>query len=249
MTRSVKTKRGAEHPKVLLRRTLAGFEPAAPWVAEQLMHYSIGAVIEAQFWQSRSPEHLALYWCVLHGCVENSENKYGRTTDLHDALKIALGYTHKIRMLDVGPGHLILTRLAALIVKILKHDGLPWWAKEFLDQAFKLCMELGEHVGDTIVMPGSIALDKMDQSEFRVYFDRAMGELRKAGYPVDELIKQGKDKLKHTAGPPAQPLLDGAAHGRSQTPTGRDRNHQDQATHAAPGAPDQTAGHHAGDAL
>jgi hypothetical protein len=33
------------------------------------------------------------------GLVANSEGKYGRAEDLHDMLKIALGYTRRIKML------------------------------------------------------------------------------------------------------------------------------------------------------
>jgi hypothetical protein len=38
---------------------------------------------------------------------------------------------------------------------------------DLFDQTAELVESLYQHIGDTVIMPGSIALDKMDQAEFR----------------------------------------------------------------------------------
>lgn len=163
-------KRNSEHPRLVMRVGLnKKLEHVVPWGEEMMMHYPLGADVEVQIYQRRSLEHTRLYWAVLHAIVDNTENKYGSAEDLHSAIKVALGYTHKIKLIS----------------------------------------------GDTIILPGSIAFDKMDQAEFKVYFDRAMNELRKADYPVDKYIEEGKKKLAEI-----KPYYRGK-NGRSKTPPGR----------------------------
>lgn len=141
--------RDQEHPRVIMRRVVGGFVPAAPYDEERLMHYGVGHDVEVQLFQRRSLPHLRLYWAVLHEVVENSEGKYGRAEDLHEALKVALGYQRKIQLLD----------------------------------------------GATIILPGSIALTRMDQAEFNVYFQKVEVELSGAGYDVKGYIDSAKRKM------------------------------------------------------
>jgi hypothetical protein len=195
-----KLKRDSEHPKVLLTRTLHGFAPATPYDQERLMHYSIGATVEVQVWQKRSLEHLRLYWAVLHQCVDNSENKYGRAEDLHDILKITLGYSRRIRLLIPAVQSGVLDAIKGLI------EAARWYVQHYgagtraagrlatvLQNAEKSLKVLAE-TAETIVLPGSVAFDRMDQAEFKVFFEKAMNELRKAGYPVDDYVEEGKRK-------------------------------------------------------
>jgi hypothetical protein len=228
-------KRSNEHPKVLLERRPEGWRPVTGYDAERLSQYAIGAVVEAQLWQNRSLEHLRLYWVILHQCVENSENKYGRAEDLHDAIKIALGYTRTVKMLAVGPGAVAVKRLTqnmnrigVFIQKIEPRVPAAW--RQPINDLFNATAELVEslyqHIGDTIIMPGSIALDKMDQAEFRVYFDRAMNELRKAGYPVDDFLAEGQKQIaRNKAGNPyqtkqQQEITDGGREAAPRTDSG-----------------------------
>lgn len=192
-------KRDADHPKIMLRRVLGGFEPAHQHAEEQLQHYPVGALVEVQVWQRRSQPHLALYWVILHQCVDNSENRYGRAEDLHEALKVALGYSRRVNLLASHQSTIkatitkLINRVRAAITTVL-----PTWvgAKAcilLLDEVLHHVDEMGD--SETLILPGSISLNRMDQAEFKVYFDRAMNELRKAGYPIDDYLREGKRKI------------------------------------------------------
>ena len=196
---SKRPRRSAEHPKVLLKRTgPVTFVLVLPQDQERLMHYAIGAEIEAQFWQERSLDHLRLYWAVLHQCVENSEGKYGRSEDLHDMLKVTLGYSRRVTLLCPSEHATIATKVLKLLRRLrvffarLGTKGED--AVREIDEIGKLARKL-ETECETILMPGSVAFDKMDQAEFKVFFEKAMEQLQRAGYPVYDYIEQGKQKL------------------------------------------------------
>jgi hypothetical protein len=216
---SKRPRRSAEHPKVLLKRTgPVTFVLVLPQDQERLMHYAIGAEIEAQFWQERSLDHLRLYWAVLHQCVENSEGKYGRSEDLHDMLKVTLGYSRRVTLLCPSEHATIATRILALLRKLRK------WFFQFgvekagavvseIDEVGKLARKL-ETECESILMPGSVAFDKMDQAEFKVFFEKAMEQLQRAGYPVYDYIEQGKQKLARIRA--SQPSLPNGAASNGQ---------------------------------
>lgn len=185
-----------------------------------MMHYPLGADVEVQIYQKRSLEHSRLYWAVLHACVDNSENKYGTAEDLHSALKVALGYTHKIKRIGDVPGAILLRSAKYCLGRlgILMTPPIPG-ISDWLEKLQTIVQQLEEYVGDTIILPGSIAFDKMDQAEFKVFFERAMGELTKAGYPVEDYIAEGKAKLATI-----KPYYNrGKNNGRSQAPQGGNR--------------------------
>jgi hypothetical protein len=191
--------RSSEHPKVLLTRTLQGLAPATAYDAERLAAYGIGHTIEATLWQRRSPAHHRLYWVVLTVCVSNSEGKYGTADDLHAAIKIALGYTHRIQLLIPSENALLATKVRDVLRKCWQYiksvgaaAGMPL-LKEI--ENVNVALTKLESDRTTIVMPGSIAFDRMDQGEFKVFFDRAMEQLRLAGYSVDEIIEEAKKQL------------------------------------------------------
>ncbi len=239
-------KRSTEHPKLLFYVDFVDgcgkvLRPAMPFVEEQMMHYAVGANVEIQLWQDRSPEHHALYWCVLAECVANSENKYGSSQDLHSAIKVALGYTHKVKLLGVGPAALAADRLAKWATRIVAFvaNALPFipekWRKAASDlsaEAGPLIEEVYKHTGDTLVLPGSISFHNMDQAEFRIFFDAAMNELRKAGYPIDEILAVAKQKVaRHNQARrrPYRKPQPGDHHGRSETAPRGDRGSQTDA--------------------
>ena len=116
--------RSPEHPKVLLTRTLSGFEPATAYDSERLSAYGIGHTIEATLWQRRSPGHHRLYWVVLSICTENSEGKYGAAEDLlgfslHDSLHKAARLVHFQCPGHPAHGHLRHTELTSLGSRLL----------------------------------------------------------------------------------------------------------------------------------
>jgi uncharacterized protein DUF1367 len=191
--------RSPEHPKVLLTRTLAGFEPATAYDAERLAAYGIGNVIEATLWQRRSIAHHRLYWVVLSICVANSEGKYGSAEDLHSAIKIALGYTHRIQLLIPSEHSMIATRVRKVLRecwRVIKSTGAAAWLHLLKDiEAGNVALSKLETDKTTVVLPGSIAFDRIDQSEFRTFFDSAMEQLRLARYPVDQIIEEAKKQL------------------------------------------------------
>jgi hypothetical protein len=204
-------KRNSEHPKVLLQKKLGGWTFVDAYGEEQCAGYAIGSVVEAQFWQKRSLEHLRLYWAVLGECVNNSEGKYGSAEDLHEVLKIALGYTRKIELLlpseHVDAADVIGKALRAAQSAI---NGCRWvlrrvlgefWLTPHLDAANNQLASARLRIGEItqsrmqVTLPGSIAFHSMDQAEFKVFFENAINQLRRAGYPVDEFIEAGKAKL------------------------------------------------------
>lgn len=219
------TKRNSEHPRLVMRVGLnKKLEHVVPWGEEMMMHYPLGADVEVHIFQRRSLEHTRLYWAVLHACVDNSESKYGTAEDLHSAIKIALGYTHKVKLIGEGPGAMLLrsakyclSRLNILVTP--KIPGITEW----IDKLTMILLQLEDHVSDSIVLPGSIAFDRMDQAEFKVFFDRAMNELRKAGYPVDNFLEEGREKLAEI-----KPYYRGK-NGRSKVPPGRDSGTEKEA--------------------
>jgi hypothetical protein len=202
---SKRPRRSAEYPKVLLKRTgPVTFVLLLPQDQERLMHYPVGAEVEAQLWQERSLDHLRLYWAVLHQCVENSEGKYGRAEDLHDMLKVTLGYSRRVTLLCPSEHATIATKVLKLLRRMrvffarLGPKGEETVRE--IDDTGKLARKL-ETECETILMPGSVAFDKMDQAEFKVFFEKAMEQLQRAGYPVYDYIENGRAKLQPIEAP------------------------------------------------
>jgi hypothetical protein len=183
--------RSPEHVKVLLRKTVEGWEPVTLHDIELCSAYGVGSMVEAQFWQKRSVKHHRLYWVVLNELIENTDSKYGSAEDLHSAIKAAEGYTHRIKLLAPSENAERITKIIDELMYIQEsHDlsGIP--------DLIKITEETRVEC-ETLILPGSIAFDKMDQSEFKKFFEKAMNQLRRAGYMVDEAIERGKQKLAY----------------------------------------------------
>lgn len=84
---------------IFMRRTPRGLEPVAAFDAERLMRYGSGAIVEVSIKQRRSSPHNRLYWSVLAKVVENTE-EWASSEVLHDALKVHLGYTERMKTID-----------------------------------------------------------------------------------------------------------------------------------------------------
>jgi hypothetical protein len=199
-----------ETPSLLVKRTGSGFDLVNQWDHEACSDIPLGAECEiSKPKMQRSLDHLRLYWVVLHFCVDNSEGKYGRAEDLHDMIKMLLGYSRKVRTLVPNPQAIVATEIRELLDGLQaiiswcadRAQNLPGPLRSALTRIVprwanvsKRLPEL-EQSYETIVLPGSIALDKMDQAEFNTFFERAMGLLEGAGYSVWDYIEEGKKKL------------------------------------------------------
>lgn len=209
------TKRSPEQPKVLLERKLGGWGFFDGFSEEQCQGYAIGAIVEAQFWQNRSLPQLRIYWATLSQCVFNSEGKYGSAEDLHEVLKIALGYTRQIDLLLPGEnaGAAAVVKVALETCnKILK--GCQWiirrtvgtiWITPLIDDAIVKAtaavdlVRVFEQQRLKVTLPGSISFSSMDQAQFKIFCESAFSQLRRAGYPIDDYIEQSKIKLARVA--------------------------------------------------
>jgi hypothetical protein len=90
-----------ERRPVMLRRTRRGLEPVMPADAEALDAIDIGADVEVTIKRRRSLPQLRLYWSMLAHVVL-ATGDYPSPEHLHDAVKMALGYTTPIRTIEGG---------------------------------------------------------------------------------------------------------------------------------------------------
>lgn len=199
----------SEKPRVLLRKVSGGFEFVDTFAMEQCENIGIGATVEVQIWQPRSAAHSRLYWAVLGQCVSNSDDKYGSAEDLHEVLKFSLGYQRTINLLAPSPHSKIAAAVLALLRDLRRFVNVLMTGRpdtsaakgrlkillERIDVTGKLCRKL-ETETTKLHLPGSIAFDKMDQSQFNEYFKKAMLALESAGYPADSYIEEGKKKVR-----------------------------------------------------
>lgn len=135
---------------IRMTRTPQGLSPASAYDQERLDQYRIGASLEVVVRQDRSLPHHRLYWAILSEVVKNEETFYS-STQLHETLKIELGYNKPLVRLD----------------------------------------------GSIQFVPDSTAFEKMDEAEFKPYFDRAMDlicEYVIPGLDMDLLIAELKSR-------------------------------------------------------
>jgi hypothetical protein len=200
----VKTKpKRTDHPSPDFIVGLGGvLHPASAYDQELIVtRYAVGARVTAPggLWQNRSVPHHRKYWGILGQCVSNSENKYGRTYDLHQALKMALGYVHRFKLL-LPSAH----AKAAMAIKQCVYRARELLADmkgpheqaiaAFLSTAIEQAAQL-ENDLETCTIPASTAFDAMDQGDFKIYYEQAMTQLRVAGYPINEIEKEVQKDL------------------------------------------------------
>jgi hypothetical protein len=187
-------------PKVTMTRTPTGWVGASAYDAERLAEYGVGAEVEVTLHQRRSNRHNSLYWVVLALCVQNSECKYGSTHDLHRMLKVCLGYTRRIKLLipsERAPKAAIARQVLQRCYKVirgLKRPKLDWLLTR-IEEADALIEEF-ETDCQEITLPGSTSFDGMDQAGFKIFFDRAIEQLARAGYPVDKYLDEAKKQAE-----------------------------------------------------
>jgi hypothetical protein len=92
-------KRDIERAPLIMTRTRNGLSPVSAFEAELLERYAIGAELEILVKQKRSLPELRLYWKMLNHVNEATE-AYPTAEHMHEALKLHLGYTTTIRLLD-----------------------------------------------------------------------------------------------------------------------------------------------------
>jgi hypothetical protein len=86
----------ADRLPIMMVRTRNGLSPAAPFDAERLDRYGMGATVEVRVMQRRSSPQNRLYWSILARVVEQTE-EWPTAERLHDAIKLHLGYAHPFR--------------------------------------------------------------------------------------------------------------------------------------------------------
>ena len=225
------SKHNPEIPAFPMRVIPGGLTHSTPWVEEQMTAFAIGSEVEVKIMQRRSLPQLQLYWVILHLCVSNSDDKYGRAEDLHDALKISLGYSRKVRTIGgTSDSKKIIDAALNLLRGIRKAIALTFLDGSTLvktiDAVGILIKELDGYIGETIVLPGSIAFGRMTQGDFKIYFDKAMAQLSAAGYPVEEYLKESEKML--AAYKPAKSYRKGSSDERVEAAEGGDRGPEDE---------------------
>ncbi len=183
--------------------------PRTGYDQEILSRYGFGHTVEVTIWQNRSLPHHRFFFGMLHYCVANTENKYGSTDDLLSALKVAQGYTHRIKLLRPSAHATIALAIKqyltaakrGLVALLVEHLLRVVVAKDLvdaiirkLDDSMKLATQF-ETECEYITLPGSIAFDNMDEAEFKVFAERSQEQLRSAGYPVDAYLREMKKQL------------------------------------------------------
>lgn len=206
--------------------------PDDGYAEEALGQLPYGTIVEIKFYQRRSYPKLKLYWSVLGDIVKNVDDKYGTAENLHDVVKITLGYCRRVKAIGVGPAAQIIDTIILLMRGCWKVANSTQKAlRDVIDMAPLLLgleqiatklNELKEIIGDTIVLPGSISFAKMSTADFDVYFDKAMLQLETAGYPISEILKEVERKQKRN------PY--GGSYGRSQTPRSADSGIEGEGT-------------------
>lgn len=200
-------KRSKDREIIRMVKTLNGLSPLTPYDAERLAQYGFGQEVDVTLWQERSVPHHRLYWVLLGTLVANSEDKYLQSVDLHEAIKVALGLTRKIKLLTPSPHATIAMRIRRRLAQCamwmgglsVMHD-IPFSHKviDAINDTMADLTEL-EVDRDTITMPGSTGFASMDQAAFKIYFEQACHQLRLAGYPVDDTLAESRKMISVNA--------------------------------------------------
>ena len=90
-----------ERAPITMRRTKAALVPVGPFDDEMLEQYPDGAIVEVTIKRRRSNPQNALYWATLAKVVQ-ATGAYPSAEHLHDAIKMALGFTMPIKTFDGG---------------------------------------------------------------------------------------------------------------------------------------------------
>jgi hypothetical protein len=121
---AVVAKKRKEEPRIRAIKTLE-------WTFAMRRHYDLellaeighGREVEITIHQERSERHHRLYWALLKTIVDNSDGQYLRPTDLHEALKIALGVTRRIKLLTPSQHATIAKRIRQRLAQCLMWVG------------------------------------------------------------------------------------------------------------------------------
>lgn len=89
-------KTDTERAPLILKRTARGLEPSSKLAADLLSKYDMGSLVEISIKQRRSAPQNAAYWADLDRVV-NATEAFPSAEALHNAIKIALGYTTPVK--------------------------------------------------------------------------------------------------------------------------------------------------------
>lgn len=84
---------------LVLRRTERGLEPRSRQASDILSQYAVHSDVEITIKKRRSLPQLRLYWAMLNNVVE-ATGAWPTAEHAHDALKMDLGYTTPIKLMD-----------------------------------------------------------------------------------------------------------------------------------------------------
>ncbi len=122
-----------ERAPILMRRGRGMLFPIGKFDEERLAELPEGATIEVTIKRRRSNPQNALYWATLANVVAATDS-YPSADHLHDAIKMALGFTMPVKMLN---GELIYVPDSTAFGKM---DAAQF--KSFFDRAMELLNKL-----------------------------------------------------------------------------------------------------------
>jgi hypothetical protein len=122
-----------ERAPITMRRTKAALVPVGPFDDEMLEQYPDGAIVEVTIKRRRSNPQNALYWATLAKVVAATD-AYPTAESLHEAIKMALGYTMPVRTFD---GQLMYLPDSTAFGRM---DAVQY--KQFFDRAIELLNKL-----------------------------------------------------------------------------------------------------------
>ena len=85
---------------MLMRRAKASLIPVSGYDDELLAEIPEGELVEITIKRKRSWPQLKLYWALLNNVVKNYPCDYPTADKLHNAVKMALGYTSELIGMD-----------------------------------------------------------------------------------------------------------------------------------------------------
>lgn len=122
-----------ERAPITMRRTKAALVPVGPFDDEMLEQYPDGAIVEVSIKRRRSNPQNALYWATLAKVVAATD-AYPSAESLHEAIKMALGYTMPVKTFD---GKLMYLPDSTAFARM---DAVQF--KEFFERAMELLAKL-----------------------------------------------------------------------------------------------------------
>jgi len=121
-----------ERMPLVLRRTERGLEPRSRLASDILSRYALHSDVEVTLKKRRSSPQNRMYWAMLQNVVDATD-AYPSAEHLHDAIKLALGFTMPLKTIS---GEIVYVPDSTAFGKM---DAARF--KDFLDRAAALIAE------------------------------------------------------------------------------------------------------------